>query len=63
MAPTADAVRSYLERSREGAGWEKEVARDVLSTTIIKGSTTFCETRLLKPRETWVHHGYVTEGA
>ena len=63
QAPTVDAVRSYLELSREGDGWQRQVASDVLSTTIVRGGTTFCETRLLGPRDTWVHHGYVTEWA
>jgi hypothetical protein len=61
--PTVDEVRSYLERSREGTGCQQETGPGTLTTTIVTDRTTFYETRILKPKDTWVHHGYVTETA
>lgn len=62
-APEVEVVRSYLEDSRGGESSQHDVAPNVRITTIVNGPTTFCETRSLKPRDTWVHHGYVTEAA
>jgi hypothetical protein len=59
--PAVEVVRSYLEDSREGDGSQQKVGRDVISTTVVRGSTTFYETRILKPTDTWVHQGYVTD--
>ncbi len=60
-APGVEEVCAYLAASREGDGSQHEVCPDVLTTTLVTGKTTFYETRILKPRDTWVHHGYVTE--
>jgi hypothetical protein len=67
-APVAEApgpreVKAYLEGSRTGEGMRQEASPDVLTTTVVTGKTTFYETRILKPKDTWVHHGYVTETA
>ena len=58
--PTLEAVKSYLEGSRVGHTSTQQVTGDVVATTTLRGNTTFYETRILKPKDTWVHHGYVT---